>query len=152
MKKFSLIGLSGFVLLTAASAQVVIPAHPSKFKTRSTGSGTSGGIEQTTEAPRKVRHITYIVLADTREWLSHEGTPRQGKLIAFENLVVESIQGGEAPAPPEPPAHPTVVRDGKARLMVNQKPFEVPLERLSPPDRDFIEKIRATHAKKSDSP
>jgi hypothetical protein len=68
-------------------------------------------------------------------------------LIAFEDLMVESINGAAVKAP-EPPRYPTVVKDGTIRLAVNRKPMVLPLTRLSKEDQEFVEKIRLQHAPK----
>ena len=39
-------------------------------------------------------------------------------------------------------ANVAVVKDGKVRLMANQRPYEVALDKLSQADRDFVEKFR----------
>lgn len=141
-------GFLGLLFISSAAGQVT-PASPKKFATRPIGSGSGAGVEITPPPDDpKTRYVTYCVLSESREWTSSDGKPISGKLIAFENLVVEMPKGSvQAPAP-VPPAHPTVISSGKLRLLVNNKPFEVPLERLSQEDRDFAEKIRAAHAKK----
>jgi hypothetical protein len=152
MKGFLLAGLLGSHVVLSASAQVT-PAHPKNFKTRPIGArGASATEILRPEEPPKVRQITYFVLADFRQWTSSDGRPLSGKLIAFEDLVVETPQGSELPSAAVPPEHPTVVAAGKVRLLVNNKPFEVPLERLSQTDRDFVEKLRAAHARKAAVP
>jgi hypothetical protein len=92
-----------------------------------------------------VRYTTHVVLSESRIWTSAEGKPLEAKLLAFEDLVVEKAQGNETPDLPEPPKHPTVVRDGKVRLLIGKKPVELPLARLSQADRDFVERIRRAH-------
>jgi len=141
------------LLLAWADAQVV-PATPKKFTTRAVGHGGSAsvGIEPAPEAPRKVREVTYVVLSPQRTFLSSDGKSLLGKLLAFDQTVVEReeqkpVAGEpakqESPAPSATAAKPTVVRDGKVRLLVNAKVFELPLARLSEEDRKFIEGIRA---------
>jgi hypothetical protein len=122
-----------------------VPATPRKFATRSIGGHTvtGGATVEPGKGAAKVRHITYGVLSESRNWTSTEGKVLVGRLIAFEDMVVEFPKGAEAPPAPLPPAHPTVLRDGKVRLLVNQKACEVLLERLVQADRDFIEQVRA---------
>ena len=79
---------------------------------------------------------------------STEGKALTAKLIAFEDLVVEAPKGAPQPATPPPPAIPTVIHGGKIRLVGTQKPFELALDRLSQPDRDFVEQVRAARTKK----
>jgi hypothetical protein len=145
MNPFRHAGCLGWLIVSSATGQVT-PAHPTNFKTRPIGDRAAIGGDLV-PAPGKstTRHITYFVLSESRQWTSSEGKPITGKLIAFEDQVVESTPEASETAP-VPPRHPTVIAAGKVRLLVNNKPFEVALERLSPPDREFIEKTRATHA------
>jgi hypothetical protein len=130
-------------------AQNIIPPNISGTGIRGVGGGTGGGVEVNPEKPSETsaRYITHIVLADRRQWTSTDGKPLIGKLIAFEDLTVEVPKGAD-PVAPAPPEHPTVVRDGKVRLAVDRKIFEVPLTRLSEEDRQFVEAIRQAHAPK----
>jgi hypothetical protein len=118
---------------------------------RPIGGYTPGGVDvtQPTDAgERKVRYTTRIVLADERLWTSTDGKPLLAKLIAFDDLMVETPKGAAPSGAPAPPPNPTVVRDGKIRLLANQKTFDLALDRLIQADRDFVEPIRAKHAKK----
>lgn len=135
-----------------AIAQVV-PATPKGFTTRAIGGGSSSGIGVATQPKpqeKTVRTISYITLSEPRQWKSADGKSLLGKLIAFEDLIVETTIAADAkptPAtPPQMPDKPTVVRDAKARLFINNKPFEVALNRLSEDDQKFIENIRASIA------
>lgn len=146
---------SALLLLGTATtmAQIVIPATPKKFTKRVEGGGSASlgpGLAPSTPKPPPVtRTTTYFTLSDSRQWTSTDGKPLLAKLVAFEDIVIETL-GNQAPAtPPAMPANPTVVRDGKARLLSGNKPYEVPLDRLSQPDRDFIEGIRAAVAAKN---
>ncbi len=134
-------------LSASAAADVTIPANPRVFDSRKTGATTGGVLGEPDRQPGMTRYVTYLVLSDSRQWTSADGRPLTGKLIAFEDLVVETPQGAQ-PEPPQPPEHPTVVRDGKVRLQVDGKAFVVPLERLSESDRAHIEEIRKRHAKR----
>ena len=96
-----------------------------------------------------VRYVTHVVLFDDRVWSSAEGKPLEAKLIAFEDLIVETPKGAAEPVMPPPPAKPTLVRNEKIRLLVNQKPVEVALSRLCQADRDFIEDMKTALAKKA---
>ncbi len=129
----------------------VTPATPKKFKTRSDGGGLNTGATVDPGKPENpnVRYVTHIVLYEYRMWTSADGKPLEAKLIAFEDLVSEVPKGTAEPAMPKPPEHPTVVRNGKARLLVNKKPVEIALDRLSQQDREFIEDIKAALAKKA---
>jgi hypothetical protein len=46
------------------------------------------------------------------------------------------------------PKNPTVVRDGKARLLVDAKVYEVTLQSFAPDERKLIEDTRAALAAK----
>ena len=102
----------------------------------------------TTENPN-VRYVTHIVLYQNRWWTNSEGKLLEAKLIAFEDQVAEAPKGGAEPKFTAPPSRPTVIRDGKIRLLVNQKPVELQLEKLSQQDREFVEQINAAIAKNS---
>lgn len=138
------------LLAQGAVAQVVAPASPKKFVPRAIGGGTSGGVQilPREEKPKTLRHTTRMLLSQSRVWTSNDGKPVEARLIAFEDMVVEVPEGAPAPEPPPAPKHPTVIRDGKARLLVNNKPMEVALSRLSQADQDFVEQIRKAHAPK----
>lgn len=146
--------LMGFIVACGASAQVVAPASPKKFVTRPIegGGGASiGGVEVLPKdgaKDQKVRVTTHIVLSTSRLWTSTEGKILEGKLIAFEDMVVEAPKGVTPPSP-TPPESPTVVRDDKVRLLVKQKPVEVPTKRLSQGDQEFIEQVRKSYTKKT---
>ncbi|MEZ0275102.1 MAG: hypothetical protein ACAH88_09370 [Roseimicrobium sp.] len=137
------------------SAQVV-PATPKKFTKRDLGGGSASigpSIAPAAPQPSIVRTTTYFALSDSRQWTSSDGKPLLAKLVAFEDIVIET-QGNQSQAatpapPPAMPTNPTVVRDGKVRLLSGKAPYEVPLDRLSQPDRDFIEGIRTAVAQKA---
>lgn len=137
------------VLAFAASLPVsaqVIPTTPKKFDTRGIGDAQGTNSVGFTKAPPKVtvKTTTHIVLGDPRQWKLADGKSYIGKLIAFEDIVTE----GNATAPPVVPKNPTVVRDGKARLLVNAKPYEVPLQNFGADERKFIEDTRTAIAAK----
>lgn len=151
--KTPLSGLLAGLLFTAnLSAQIVVPATPKKFVTRPIGGGTSGGVEVLPKdggAGQNIRYVTHIVLSPSRFWTSTDNKLLEGKLIAFEDLVVEAPKGAAAPPNPTPPETPTVVRDGKIRLLVKQKPVEVALARFSQADQEFVEQTRKAYTKKT---
>jgi len=152
--KATLHGLwAGLILTCGCFAQIVVPAAPNQFQSRSIGGGASigGGVEVVPkeEAAKKTRYITHIVLSESHIWSSTDGKILTGKLIAFEDMVVETPQGAAAPVTPTPPAHPTLIRDGKVRLLVNQKAVEIPLERIAEADRELITNIKAALDKKA---
>jgi hypothetical protein len=128
------------------SAQV-LPATPKKFDTRGIGDAQGTNSVGVTKAPPQisVKTTTHIVLGDPRQWKMSDGKFFVGKLIAFEDIVTAGNAGTAAPVVP---TRPTVVRDGKARVLVNSKPFEIALDRLGPEERKFIEDTRAAIAAK----
>jgi hypothetical protein len=133
-----------------ASAQVV-PTTPTKFGRRDLGGGTTGAAVNAVPPKQEtiVRTTTYLSLSETRQWTSTEGKPLVAKLIAFEDITIETVKG-QTPADtqqlPKLTGKPTVVKDGKVRLMANQHPYEVALDKLSQSDRDFVEKIKTAVA------
>ncbi len=151
-----LLCLSVLTLFVHAAVAQAIPATPKKFTKRglssTTANGGSVGISTVTPpAPAKVRYVMHTTLCEPRQWQSNDGKSLLGQLIAFEDQFTEIEQGAPAPSF-TPPANPTVVKDGKARLLVNQKPFELPLDRLSQKDRDFVEQIRVSAMGKTAQP
>jgi len=146
-------------LALPARAQVV-PATPTKFGKRDvgagassstsisnsgTGSATAGVSQPKTEA--MVRTTTYIAVSPSRQWTSNDGRPLLAKLIGFEDVVTEVPKSDIAALnakPVMPPGKPTVLRDGKVRLLVDHKPVEVPLDRLSAADQEFVNSIKRT--------
>lgn len=142
------------ILSGMTSAQMVVPATAKKFATRAIESGggvSMGGVQVLPKDGGKeqsVRYTTHIILSISRLWMSTEGNLLEGKLIAFEDMIVEAPEG-VTPASPVPPEFPTVVREDKIRVLVKQKPIEVPIQRLSQGDRDFIEQVRKSYTKKS---
>lgn len=155
MKLRSALVYVGLVCGLPVAAQVEIPANPTvtpkNFKTRSVGGGVNPGvnIESGTKENPNARYVTHIVLSESRLWTNTEGKPLEAKLLAFEDLVVDAPKGSPPPAMPDPPAHPTVTRGGKIRLLVNKKPVEVALDSLSQADREFIDQMKAALAKKA---
>lgn len=150
--------MRAFLLLLAAAmplgAQVVSPTTGKKFETRTiNGSGGNTGVSiNSTPQPSatKAKLVSYFSLSDVRQWKSSDGRSLLGSIIAFEDSVIEIDAANPAAArdaaqkvpTPEPPAKFTLIRDGKVRLLVNNKPFEVPLEKLSDEDRKFVEELQ----------
>lgn len=154
--------LLAFAIICGAAQAQVVPTTPTKFIKRglgaaNTGSGTisnngtnSTTVGATTPKPETVvRTVTYISLSPPRQWTSTDGRPLLGKLIAFEDVTVEERKTGATPAAPavaptmpKLPGKPTVVKDGKVRLLVGQTPYEVATDKLSVLDRDYIDTIK----------
>ena len=145
---------AGALMVVVAAAQVV-PAHPEEFTKRSIGGVSTGAVEvlpRNGGNPQSVRYVTHIVLSVDRFWTSTEGKLIQGKLIAFEDMVTAAPKGAEAPPNPTPPESPTVVRDGKIRLLIKNKPVAVSLSRFSAGDMEFVEQVRKAYTKKTQVP
>ncbi|MBK1882064.1 hypothetical protein JIN85_06535 [Luteolibacter pohnpeiensis] len=153
MKVFWAIAVFSMATARIALAQVEIPSNPlvkpPRPATRTTHDGTESDTKlELNRNDGKVRTVTYVVLYDTRIWTSSEGKPLEAKLIAFEDLVIESksLDSGKAPTPP---SKPTVVKNGKARFLVHNKPVEIALDRLSAQDQELIAGIKAAIEKKA---
>ncbi|HEY1050867.1 MAG TPA: hypothetical protein VGE39_13950 [Prosthecobacter sp.] len=136
------------------SAQVVSPTTGKKFESRTiNGSGSNTGVSiNPTPQPSttKAKLVSYFSLSEVRQWKSSDGRSLLGSIIAFEDSVIEidaaSPAAAREAAQKAPaatlPAKITLIRDGKARLLVNNKPFEVMLEKLSDEDRKFVEELQ----------
>jgi hypothetical protein len=153
MKK-RMIGLfAGWAMVGCAAAQMVLPGGTKNPGNRSIGGSVNGGVDGGATINRKEsqpakRYTTHIVLSESRIWRNADGRTLEGKLLAFEDVVVEVPAGGAEPPAPVPPADPTVVRNGKVRMQVGKKIFEVALTSLAKVDQDYVEGIRAGLAKK----
>ncbi|MGV3659580.1 MAG: hypothetical protein ACO1TE_05330 [Prosthecobacter sp.] len=146
------------LVLAAASmplgAQVVSPTTGKKFETRTiNGSGGNTGVSiNSTPQPAttKAKLVSYFSLSELRQWKSSDGRSLMGSIIAFEDSVIEIDAANPAAAreaaqkapAATPPAKFTLIRDGKVRLLVNNKPFEVLLEKLGADDRKFVEELQ----------
>lgn len=142
-------------LSLAAQGQVVSPTTGKKFHTRTiNGSGGNNGISinaaTVKPAASKARLVSYFSLSDVRQWKSADGRSLLGSIIAFEDAVVEidaatpaaAREAAQKAPAPALPAKPTLLRDGKVRLLVNNQPFEVQLATLSDEDRKFVEELQ----------
>lgn len=130
-----------------AGAQV--PVSPTQRPITGGGSA-SVGVAPKAPAKQVVKTITYITLSEARQWTSSDGKALLAKLIAFEGIVIESTDTTSAAQPAAmPTTPPTVVKDGRVRLLLNGKAVELALDRLSTPDREYIEKIQAAIQKKA---
>ncbi|OYW75492.1 MAG: hypothetical protein B7Z37_13105 [Verrucomicrobia bacterium 12-59-8] len=138
------------------SAQVVLPTTGKRFDTRTiNGSGGNTGVSVNNATkpapPTKTKLTSYFLLGDPRQWKNTDGRSLLGAIITFEESVIEfdaanpaAAREAVAKAPPAKlPAKPTLIREGKIRLLVNQKPVEVSLERLSEADREYVEDLNA---------
>jgi hypothetical protein len=145
-----------FALALPLAAQVVSPATGKKFETRTiNGSGGNTGVSINNvpqpPATTKARLTSYFILGEARQWKNKDGRSVVGAIITFEDAVVEIDAANPAAAreavgkapPAKLPAKPTLIRDGKLRLLVNQKPFEVPLDQLSEEDRKYVDDLNA---------
>lgn len=145
----------GMAMVCVSSAQIVAPASPKKFKPRPIGGSTTPGVDVIPKdggKPANARYTTHIVLSESKVWSASDGKTLTGKLIAFEDIVVEAPQGKAEPVIPAPPAKPTVIRDQKVRFLIDKKAVEVPLSRLVQADQERIAQIQAGIAAKSEKP
>ncbi len=147
------------ILLAMAAplcAQVILPTTGKKFDTRTiNGSGGNSGVSINNATkpapPTKTKLTSYFMLGEPRQWKSTDGKSSLGTIITFEESVLEFDAANPAAAreaaqkapPAKMPAKPTLIRDGKIRLLVNKNPVEVPLERLSDEDRKYVEDLNA---------
>jgi len=140
------LALASHALTCAAPAQVT-PTTPTKFDIKPvSGASASAGatVHQTTSGP-SVRHITYLTLSPLRQWTSTDGKTLTGKLIAWE----ESNTATPAPATAPPvTGTPTVLRDSKVRLLIDNKAFTVPLDRLGAEEQQFVQSLHTQLTKK----
>lgn len=145
-----------FAVAMPLSAQVVNPTTGKKFETRTiNGSGGNSGVSINNTAkpaaPTKTKLTSYFMLGEPRQWKSTDGRSLLGTIITFEESVIEFDAANPAAAreavekapPAKMPDKPTLIREGKVRLLVNQKPVEVPLERLSADDRKYVDDLNA---------
>lgn len=146
-------GLLCFVAAPAWSQ--VVPATPTRFTTRPIGGATAStgatvnGTSKAAPVPTVRQVTTYLTLSPLRQWNSTDGKARMGKLIAWEETVT-TTKGAAAPAPPSGPitTKPTVLKDNKARLLIDNKSYEVPLDRLAAEEQKFITELQAAIAAK----
>jgi len=145
------VGLGPSVELTAQ----VVPTTPTKFGKRSTGAMSTGSSTiDTGAAPAQntkpiIKQVSYIALSDSRQWTSSDGKALVGKLIAWEQqeeILASAAEAGKMEQV-KLPSRPTVLRGQSVRLLIDQRPFEVPLDRLSQADRDFVSERDAAIAK-----
>jgi len=151
MKAVFLVFAAAFMPL---GAQVASPTTGKALESRTiggSGGNTGVSINSTPQpAAAKARLVSYFSLSELRQWRSSDGRSLMGSVIAFEDSVIEIDAANPAAAreaaqkapAAAPPAKFTLVRDGKVRLLVNNKPFEVLLEKLSGEDRKFVEELQ----------
>lgn len=144
------------VVISQTAYSQVVPTTPTKFGKRSTGAMTTGSSTidtgAATQQPKPIiKQVSYIALSDARQWTSSDGKALVGKLIAWEQqeeILASAADAGKMDQV-QLPTRPTILRGQSIRLLIDQKPFEVPLERLSQADRDFITERDAAIAKQA---
>ena len=135
--------------IPASAFAQAVPTTPTKFNTKPVGAATAttgATINPASTAPT-VKHITYLTLSPLQQWTSTDGKSRMGKLIAWEETITTGPVPVAATAPPIT-TRPTVIKDGKARLLIDNKAYEVPLDRLDPAAQKFIQQLQANLAAK----
>lgn len=136
-----------------ALAQVV-PTTPTKFSIKPVGSPTASTGATINRTPAttssSIRQVIYLTLSPLRQWNSADGKSLMGKLIAWEETVTTTTKGTTAPNPPSAPiaTKPTVLKDNKVRLLIDQKSYEVPLDRLAAEEQKFIKDLQTAIAAK----
>ena len=143
-------------MTASLSAQVILPTTGKKFDTRTiNGSGGNAGVSiNNTSLPApstKAKLTSHFTVGEPRQWKSTDGKSLLGTIIIFEDAIIEFDAANPAAAreavakapPPKMPEKPTLIREGKIRLLVSQKPVEVPLERLSAEDRKYVDDLNA---------
>lgn len=135
------------VIASQAQTTPVTPTTPTKFDTKKVGAATStngAAITPSSTAPT-VRRITYLTLSPLRQWTGTDGKTLMGKLIAWEEIVDSNPS---KPLSTKPITEkPTLLKDNRVRLLIDNKAFEVPLTRLGAEDQKFIQTIQAGLAK-----
>jgi hypothetical protein len=132
-----------FLGLSAAAPAQVVPTTPTKFDIKPvTGPTASAGATISPNSTKPtVRQTTYLTLSDLRQWKSTDGKTLMGKLIAWEETVTTTTST-PAPVADKPITNkPTVLKNNKARLLVDNKAFEVPLDRLGAEEQKFIQQL-----------
>ena len=139
--------LSGAGLLALLPLTVcgqAVPATPTKFTTRPVGSatGTTGASINPPATKSTIRQVTYLTLSPLRQWNSTDGKSLLGKLIAWEENVT-TTSGTTAPITQSAPltTKPTVLKNNKARLLVENKAYELALDRLGADEQKFIQDL-----------
>ena len=136
----------------AALAQVV-PTTPTKFSIKPVGSPTASTGATINRNPAttssSIRQVIYLTLTPLRQWNSTDGKSLMGKLIAWEETFT-TTKGSTAPTPPSSPiaTKPTVLKDNKVRFLIDQKSYEVPLDRLAAEEQKFIKDLQTAIAAK----
>lgn len=148
------VGILGY----ATTHAQVVPTTPTKFGKRSTGAmGTGSSTVDAGAKPAQntqpiIKQVSYIALSESRQWTSADGKALVGKLIAWEQqeeVLASAADAGKLDRIALP-KRPTVLRGQAIRLLIDQKPFEVPLDRLSQADRDFVAERDAAIAKQAE--
>lgn len=136
------------MMVVASSLLLVPPTHaqsarikPGSFE-RNPGMDGGMGAAIAPPAPPVHRATTYFTLTPPRAWTGNDGKTLQGCLIGFEDVKVESTAAGK-PRAAKPPVNPTIIKDGKIRLLVGKTPCAVALENLCAADRDYVAKLAA---------
>ncbi|MDB4721923.1 hypothetical protein OAF65_09415 [Verrucomicrobiales bacterium] len=98
------------------------------------GSGQFGGASITTPkaAPikKEVKKITYLAVTDDKTWINEEGKTIKGRLIAFNSGNKEKF------------IPPTIIKDNNVRMLIGNKAYVFPLEKLREENRKEILNLR----------
>lgn len=135
--------LAGLLLFPVLGQAQAVPTTPTKFDIKPvTGPTSSAGatISPKSTAPM-VRQTTYVALSPLRQWTSSDGKTLMGKLIAWEESVTTTAGTPPPVAQKLLTEKPTVLKDGKARLLIDNKAYELPLARLDGESQKFIQQL-----------
>lgn len=141
--KHSLLSALLFSGLTTVIMAQAVPTTPTKFDIKPVAGPTAsaGATISPNSTKPTVRQTTYLTLSELRQWKSTDGKTLMGKLIAWEETVTTTTST-PAPVADKPITNkPTVLKNNKARLLVDNKAFEVPLDRLGAEEQKFIQQL-----------
>lgn len=131
----------------------MVPTTPTKFSIKPVGNPTASTGATINRTPAttssSIRQVIYLTLSPLRQWNSADGKSLMGKLIAWEETVTTTT-GTTAPTPPSAPiaTKPTILKDNKVRFLIDQKSYEVPLDRLAAEEQKFIKDLQKAIAAK----
>jgi hypothetical protein len=131
--------------LATAQTVPVTPTTPTHFDIKPvTGPTSSAGATITpgSTAPL-LKQTTYLTLSAERAWTNPAGKTLTGKLIAWEQTTATTTDT-PAPVADKPiTSTPTVLKNGKVRLLIDRKAFEIPLDQLDPASQKLIQDLNA---------
>lgn len=144
-----LLAIPGLAMAQAQTVPVT-PTTPTQFEIKPvTGATAEAGatVASKPAAAPAIKLTTYLTLSPERPWTGPGGKILHGKLIAWEQTTTT---GPPAPIADKPiTATPTVLQNGKVRLLIDRKAFTVPLDQL---DLDSQKLIQDLHTRLHPAP